>query len=41
MTLRVGAPAPDLAVTLEDGGIATLADFRGEPLLLVFLRHLA
>ena len=38
---RVGGPAPDFAVLLEDGGTARLADFRDRALLLIFLRHLA
>jgi peroxiredoxin len=38
---RPGDPAPDFAVQLSDGRTARLADYRGRPLLLVFLRHLA
>ncbi len=39
--MRPGEPAPDFAVTLPDGSATTLRDFRGHPLLLIFLRHLA
>lgn len=35
---RIGAPAPPLAVTDQDGRTVSLADFRGAPLLLVFYR---
>jgi len=37
----LGEAAPDFAVELSDGTTRRLADFRGRPLLLVFLRHLA
>jgi peroxiredoxin len=37
----VGQPAPDFTVALSDGRTVGLADFRGRPLLLIFLRHLA
>ena len=34
----VGAPAPDFALTDQEGRAVRLADFRGAPLLLVFYR---
>jgi AhpC/TSA family len=34
----VGGPAPDFALTDQDGRAVHLADFRGKPLLLVFYR---
>ncbi|MBI5490443.1 MAG: AhpC/TSA family protein [Deltaproteobacteria bacterium] len=39
--LRKDDRAPDFRVTLPDGRSASLADYRGKPLLLIFLRHLA
>lgn len=41
MALAVGDLVPDLAFVDEDEKPVRLADFRGQPLLLVFLRHLA
>lgn len=40
-TLTAGQPAPDFTTTLADGTTRRLADYRGRPLLLIFLRHLA
>ena len=39
--LQSGDPAPDFNVQLATGGTARLGDFRGQRLLLVFVRHLA
>ena len=39
MSLLVGNAAPDFQVALQDSQ-TSLADFAGEVLLLVFLRHL-
>lgn len=39
--MKTGDRAPDLTFTNTDGTPRRLADFRGRPLLLVFLRHLA
>lgn len=39
--MRPGDRAPDFSVQLPDGGTVCLPDFRGRPLLLIFLRHLA
>lgn len=36
---RVGEPAPPLDVELLGGGRFRLADQRGRPFLVVFLRH--
>jgi peroxiredoxin len=40
VTLRVGERAPELPLVHSDGTGATLGDFRGEAVVLVFLRHL-
>jgi len=34
-------PAPDFTVVLSSRNRVGLSDYRGQPLLLVFLRHLA
>lgn len=36
---RVGVPAPPLALPDLDGEVVTLADLRGRPVLVSFLRH--
>jgi peroxiredoxin len=41
MALSVGQPVPDLTFLDRDRKLVSLRDFRGQPLLLVFLRHLA
>jgi len=38
--LRVGQPAPDLRLPGLDGSPIALSDYRGRPVVLVFLRHL-
>lgn len=38
--LTVGDVVPDLEFTGPDGETVSLASFRGQPLLLIFLRHL-
>jgi peroxiredoxin len=38
--LKSGDRAPDFALTTVEGAPVTLGDYRGQPLLLVFLRHL-
>jgi cytochrome oxidase Cu insertion factor (SCO1/SenC/PrrC family) len=38
VAVRVGAPAPDLALRTLDGRPLPLADFRGHPLLVTFER---
>ena len=38
--LRAGDPAPDISLDAVGGGRVSLRDFRGRPVLLVFLRHL-
>lgn len=40
MTLQVGHTAPRLPLVSSDGTSASLGDFRGEAVVLVFLRHL-
>ncbi len=40
MPLDAGDPLPDLALLTADGERASLADFRGEASVLIFLRHL-
>lgn len=39
--LQPGDQAPEFQVQRADGGVARLADFHGQRLLLVFVRHLA
>jgi len=39
--LRPGDTAPDFQAQLLDGDIFRLADYRGQRLLLIFIRHLA
>jgi peroxiredoxin len=41
MTLRTGDPTPDLTFLRPEGSAVALSAFRGRPLLLIFLRHLA
>ncbi len=41
MALQIGDRAPELAFVAPDGSAASLYAFRGRPLLLIFLRHLA
>ena len=41
MPVRVGDPLPDLPLQDIAGGPVSLAGFRGEHTLLIFLRHLA
>jgi peroxiredoxin len=41
MALQVGDRAPELAFLGPDGSEVSLDAFRGRPLLLIFLRHLA
>lgn len=41
MRLQPGDVAPEFQVQLPDGRAVHLADYRGERLLLIFLRHLA
>lgn len=41
MTIRVGEPVPELTFLDSNRKPISLRDFRGQPLLLVFLRHLA
>jgi cytochrome oxidase Cu insertion factor (SCO1/SenC/PrrC family) len=38
VSVRVGAPAPDLALRTLEGRPLSLAEFRGHPLLLTFER---
>jgi peroxiredoxin len=40
VTARLGASAPELPLVHPDGTGATLGDFRGEAVVLIFLRHL-
>lgn len=35
-----GHPAPDFTLDAVGGGRVSLRDFRGRPVLLIFLRHL-
>jgi peroxiredoxin len=37
-TLKIGDTAPDFALPTADGGTVRLADYRGKPLALVFIR---
>ena len=39
--LHPGDAAPEFQVDLPEGGIVRLADYRGQRLLLIFVRHLA
>ena len=41
MPIPLGALVPDLAFLRPDGGEAKLSAFRGKPLVLIFVRHLA
>ncbi|MCP4601101.1 MAG: redoxin domain-containing protein [Proteobacteria bacterium] len=41
MTVLKEKTAPDFKVTLADGRPATLMDYAGSPLVLIFIRHLA
>ena len=38
VTVRVGAPAPELALRTLEGAPLSLAEFRGHPLLVTFER---
>ena len=38
--VNLGDHVPDLAFATTDGGTVQLADFRGEAMVLVFMRHL-
>ncbi len=40
MSLRPGDMAPALPLVSSDGTEASLTDFRGEAVVLIFLRHL-
>lgn len=40
MSLRPGDMAPPLPLVRSDGTEASLTDFRGEAVVLIFLRHL-
>lgn len=37
--VSVGDPAPDFHLERAQAGAVSLKDYRGRPLLLVFLRH--
>jgi len=39
-TIKVGQLAPDFTLTTLEGQPVALSDYRGQPVLLVFLRHL-
>jgi peroxiredoxin len=41
MTLRLGDAAPECVFQRPDGSAVRLSQFRGKPLVLIFLRHLA
>jgi peroxiredoxin len=41
VTLHVGDQAPDCVFQRPDGTAVRLSEFRGKPLVLIFLRHLA
>ena len=38
--MNVGDTVPDLPFVTTDGGAARLSDFKGEAMVLVFMRHL-
>ena len=38
--IREGEPAPDFTLDAVGGERASLRDFRGRPVVLIFLRHL-
>jgi hypothetical protein len=38
--IRIGDPAPEAPLVATDGAVRTLADWRGRPVLAVFLRWL-
>jgi len=40
VTLDAGDPLPSVQLLTADDERASLADFRGEPSVLIFLRHL-
>jgi peroxiredoxin len=40
-TVPVGSPAPDFALKAGDGREVRLSDYRGRPVVLVFLRGFA
>ena len=40
MTATLGAAAPEFQLPTLDGALMTLSEYRGRPVLLVFLRHL-
>jgi peroxiredoxin len=37
-TVAIGAEAPDFSLTATDGRSVTLSSYRGQPVVLVFLR---
>ena len=39
-SLRVGDTVPDLMFTATDGSATLLSTFRGEAMVMVFMRHL-
>jgi peroxiredoxin len=39
--MKPGDIVPDCEFQRPDGSVARLSDFTGQPLLLIFLRHLA
>jgi len=40
MRIKAGDLAPDFTLTKLDGEETTLSRYRGQPVLLIFLRHL-
>lgn len=38
--IKLGDPAPPFNLTALEGQPVALSDYRGQPVLLVFLRHL-